>query len=229
MRVATTLTCVALGAVLTVADAQTVYLPLDVGRQWSYASSSGQTDTRTVIGTRDLLGTEVAVIQHSESTYYNDLQTYWVTEPDGDVYFAGFLRADGTGYAYDPPACVLDAPPFPGRTWAFHSQRYSLPGGEPAGTYRGWLTVSWRGILSLPVGDIDCVSIAPADSFLVNSSFGYQSERASLSAPRLESIRWFAPDMGIVQFRDYWIYELVDYSTTAVEATSWGRIKALYR
>ena len=68
------------------------YLPLQVGNTWSYEGSGGYAETMTVIGTTEVLGEVVSVIDYSASTSNEPLENYWTRASDGDVMLWGFFR-----------------------------------------------------------------------------------------------------------------------------------------
>jgi len=220
---------VVLSASPTLADP--VYLPLGIGNTWSYEGSGDESETMTVVGTAEVLGEVVYVIDYSASSQNEPLENYWTLGPDGDVLLWGFFRDEdgGWGLAYDPPIRWVEVPAFVGATWACTTQIYSLPGEIPEDVVVFEFTVTWEGMLSPPAGSFQAVAIGFADpSQRGRTAPGYSVDGRALTG-RAEPNRWLSDAVGLVQYDATELYELVSYGTTPVEVATWTRVKMLYR
>jgi hypothetical protein len=207
------------------------YLPLQVGNTWSYEGSGGYAETMTVIGTTEVLGEVVSVIDYSASTSNEPLENYWTRASDGDVMLWGFFRDEegGWGLAYDPPIRWVDVPAVVGATWACTTQVYALPGEIPEGEMVLEYTVWWGGVLSPPAGSFQAIGIGFADPWELGTKLrGYAPDGRVLGA-RSEPSRWLSDGVGLVQYDYDALYELVSFGTTPVDVATWARVKLLYR
>ena len=238
LKPAPVLTFVVLTALLVAMPATTrgepVYFPLDQGMFWSYEAGTGEMETMTITGTRELLGSPTTVRYYTESTSNDSLENYWTTEPDGDVLLWGFYRTEdgGWGWGYDPPIRMLDAPLFVGKTWSCTTDVYSMPSGSPRTSWAFEFTVTWEGVVSVPAGVFPSFAIGYEDTLDYDEPFhsrdGYLPDgRAAVSRP--DPREWYSDGVGLTQYDYGALYELVRYGMTPVEAGSWSRVKALYR
>ena len=214
------------------AAAEPVYLPLDQGATWSYATGTGGAERKTVDGMVEIFGETAQVIRYSESSSNEGLENYWTSSAAGDVYLWGFFRREdeGWGYLYQPPILWIDAPLHVGKSWETEFQVYSLPDTILVSSAQYVLTTIWEGVVAVPAGDFQ--------SFLVEGSFGMPEAAQDVSPDgRLLSGRsttwdWFSDGVGLVQYGRAASpnpYRLVDYGTTPADATSWTTIKSLFR
>ena len=82
-----------------------------------------------VTGTRTILGRSVYVMTYGPGGVNAGLENYWIPQPDGGVYIAGFWHeGDQFGILFDPPILYVDAPLAVGRTWAVSVGTWRLPG-----------------------------------------------------------------------------------------------------
>ena len=226
-------TFVMLGVVLAASPAlaDPAYLPLGIGNTWSYEGSGDESETMTVIGTAEVLGEAVYVIDYSASSQNEPLENYWTCGPDGDVLLWGFFRdeAGGWGLAYDPPIRWVEVPAFVGATWVCTTQIYSLPGEIPEDVAVFEYTVTWEGVLSPPAGSFQAIAIGFVNPWRRDLAVpGYSADGRALSG-RTEPDRWLSDGVGLVQYDATELYELVSYGTTPVELATWTRVKLLYR
>ena len=220
---------VTLGSTPALADP--AYLPLGIGNTWSYEGSGDEAETMTVVGTAEVLGETVSVIDYSESSQNEPLENYWSCGSDGDVLLWGFFRDEvgGWGVAYDPPIRWVEVPAAVGTTWACTTQIYSLPDEIPGDVAVFEFTVTWEGILSLPAGSFQVIAIGFADPWLRGVAVaGYSTDGRAL-AGRSEPDRWLSDGVGLVQYDATELYQLVSYGTSPVELATWTRVKLLYR
>ena len=212
--------------------AEPVYLPLSVGDSWSYEAGEGIGEILTVIGTRDLLGATVSVIDYSESTNNDSLENYWTREGDGDVLLWGFMREEsgGFGYAYVPPVCWIDAPVFVGKTWRCTSMVYELPSEVPlALPLVVELEVTWEGPVTVPAGTFFSIGISGSTSMPALARMHDLALDGRSLGTRPSTVYWYSDGVGEVQYDLDALYQLSSYGVAPVEAVTWGRIKGLYR
>jgi hypothetical protein len=205
------------------------YLPLSTGRTWVYESPVGGGETMTVVGTRDLMGTVVWVMDYTESTVNDSLENYWTTGADGDVLLHGFVREDegGWGVVYLPPIAALDVPVFVGKSWQCSTQTYRLPEETPWDDLEMGFEVVWEGVLSVPAGEFPCIGVANVPVVWHDSRRGYTLDGRKLSRDS-DPWTWYSGGVGVVRYDADRIYDLISYGVTPVESASWTRIKALY-
>jgi hypothetical protein len=217
------------------------YLPLVVGNDWEYASPDGRHETQRITGTTVLRGRTVFVKRYEQSVENEGLENYWIEEPGGRLLLCGFFRADsgtGWGIAYEPPICMADAPLSLGRTWTTSSQSFMLPGMEPVSPLEVRFEVLEAGDLATPAGTFfaygvgapqyvatplaRCSVTGEAISASVRGASGMPAEAAPTD--------WYCEGVGVVQYSSDALYQLTGYgSPTAVAASTWGRLKNLYR
>jgi len=207
------------------------YYPMDNGRACSYEAIGGDTETLTVVGTRDLMGLTVHVVDYSGGMYDEPLENYWTIGPDGDVLLHGFFRDEGGGWgrAYDPPIPQVDVPVFVGKTWQCTTQVYWLPEGTPSGVFEIGYEIVAQGPVSVPAGTFLCISVGqlPSDAAVVLG--GVFTVDGRVAHRDVEPETWFSDGVGLVQYDTHDLYQLVSYGVTPIEARSWTRIKALYQ
>jgi hypothetical protein len=225
--------CLALTMVLVASPvlADPGYLPLGVGNTWSYEGSGDEAETMTVIGTAEVLGETVYVIDYSASSQNEPLENYWTSGPDGEVLLWGFFRDEdgGWGMAYSPPILWVDAPTFAGAVWACTTQIYSLPSETPDTVAVFEYTVTWEGILSPPAGSFEAIAVGFVTPWQRGVAFrGYSADGRALTG-RTEPDRWYSDGVGLIQYDATELYELVSYGTSPVELATWTRVKLLYR
>jgi hypothetical protein len=214
-----------------VALAEPVYLPLSTGNVWSYEGSTGEAETMTVIGTGQVMGETVHIIDYSASTHNDPLQNYWTTGADGDVFLWGFFRDEdgGWGVAYQPPLLWVDGPAFVGETWACTTQVYWLPGEVLEGTFTYEFIVTWEGLLALPAGDFEAIAIGFTDPVWPPAVGRLFSPDGLVDGSRPDPDRWYSDGVGLVQYEAGTLYELVSHGISPVRTASWTRIKLMYR
>jgi hypothetical protein len=223
-------TCASLGAGASHAQS---YLPLATGNRWTYQSVNGLHEEHVISGTTTIQGRTVYVKSYLESTYNTGLENYWSEGPDGDLLLSGAYRSvEGWGWIFDPPLLFLDAPLVLGKPWTTRSTIYYLPDTSWGGPIEVTFAVFEDTTLVVPAGKfrafgtgqspmLAMAATTPNPSLSVDGAF-----RASSGAPS----DWFAAGVGVVQFDSDDRYQLAEHELpTPVVATSWGRLKRLYR
>lgn len=206
------------------------YLPLWIGNRWEYRGVGGAAETKLVNRTTSVWGTQTFVIDYEASTSNEGLENYWTTEADGDVLLWGFWRSvEGFGGLYRPAIRVVDAPLHVGRSWSDSIAVYHLPDTLYVGTYR----IAWRvfeaGLLAVPGGTFFAYGIGQTRNPMAGLG-GYSLTGAALG-PRAdeEPTEWYSDGVGEIQYSTDDVYQLVFYiQPTAVDGTTWGRIKSCF-
>ena len=207
------------------------YLPLEIGNFWSYVSEDGATEMRVVSEQVPVFQGNPYQIEYTSSAGNHGLINYWTSEPDGGVLLWGFSRPN-LGYLYQPPIRMVDAPLYVGKTWTETTDIYSLPDTTFVQTAETIFWVAEDPELTVPAGVFPTFGIdefSPDLQVLLDSRFSLAGEsRTNMS--RYVS-QWFSLGVGVVQVDYNFILQLETYTDhpVAVEVSSWGAVKALYR
>jgi hypothetical protein len=207
------------------------YLPLETGRFWSYVADDGVKEMKVVGERVTVFGTEVFPIEHPVSDANAGLENYWSKGPGGEVLLWGFFR-EGWGYLYQPPIAVVAPPLLVGRTWTATFDLYALPDTSFAGTYTIMFEVCEDPVLTLPAGEFATFGIgeaAPAPAGAIVA--GYTLWGAVRGAKTASASKWYAADVGEVQYATDRLYRLESWTDEPIHAepVAWGAVKALYR
>jgi hypothetical protein len=154
------------------------------------------------------------------------------------VLLAGFDNVPNAfSLAYDPPITLCGGAPTVGDSWSTHVMAYDVSDmslyAEFDITYGALEEVT----LDVPAGSFACIGVgqlvaksAPLPAAL--RGFTLDGRRAATS-PTISASSvsdWFSPGTGVVQYDAGGAFELASYGgPTPTLATSWGRLKALYR
>lgn len=216
-------------------------LPLDVGNQWEYQSQSGALARQAITGTLDVLGRTVAV-KHEFEGPDPGLDNWWMTGPAGEVLLAGFDNPVATlSIAYDPPIVYCGAAPVVGDTWTTHIIAYDHRSGIAFGEYDITIGAIEAPTLVLPAGRFDAIGVAqvaPPGALRAAGSggvtFTLDGRRVAATtkavATAVTPSDWFSRGVGLVQWGYDDLYRLTGFGNpTPTLATTWGRLKALYR
>jgi hypothetical protein len=213
------------------------YLPLGIDNFWEYDGVEGKHEVQTVTRTMLLWGTEVYVIEYSESTSNEGLENYWTTDPDGSVDIWGFYRTldewGDWGYLYNPPIRVLQPPLYLGKEWTTTVGQYSLPDSS----FSGWLDFTFcvveEGLVTVPAGTYYAYGIEQCLAAVRGRPLPdwVAIDGTSLDVPRARNPgNWWSGGIGCVQYSADDLYQLVQFNQpTPVTEVSWGRLKAEYR
>jgi hypothetical protein len=226
--------------------ATTIYHPLDVGTEWHYANELGQTHSRSMTGIQDVLGVET-VVRHeeiSESGAVIDLfANFWTCDGEGDLYLHGAVNyMYGFEAAYCPPIMIVDSPLEYDKVWVTQDvQRCDLDGSNCGDPFDAAYIVCIEEEVLVPAGAFHSYGIGdypvpPRLQSLVGIQFDVFGRRLPTGGlgSRFFARDWYSEDVGVVQYQYYTeperMMRLEYWQATAVEpATSWGRLKALYR
>ena len=212
----------------TVADD---YQPLETGNFWSYVSDEGASEMRVV-------GEQVPIFQgHPYPIVYTDsdgnqgLINYWTSEPDGGVLLWGFSRPTW-GILYQPPIRMVDAPLFVGKIWPNTVDLYSLPDTTFYMTMEFNYEVHEDPELTVPAGSFPTFGIgdpAPGATAILGGHFTLWGEALTDKSPFVD--RWYSEGVGVVQEYVGHLLQLETYTDhpVAMEVSTWGAVKALYR
>ena len=207
------------------------YQPLETGNFWSYVVGGGPLEMRVVGQQVPVFQGHPFPIEYTISPGDQGLINYWTSEPDGGVLLWGFFRHTW-GYLYQPPIRVVDAPLFVGKTWTSTVDLYALPDTTFVRTASFTYEVLENPELTVPAGTFATFGISLTSSdmnaFLEDSYTPWGEFRTNKSS---NVNRWYSPGVGVVQEMISDLYQLRTYTDhpVAVEASSWGGIKALYR
>lgn len=228
----TIIACV-LTLILTVPAAADDYLPLATGNFWSYSVEDGTVEMRVVDEQVTIFDTPTFPIVYTESSENEGLINFWTADEDGGVLLWGFWR-DTWGMVYDPPIRVVDAPLYVGKTWTNTVDLYALPDTSFYMTGEFTYSVVEDPELNVPAGLFPTFGIGDPDPDPAASSF--LDGRYTLSGELRNSgnrgaYHWYSLNVGVVQEIIGNLRQLRTYTDhpVAVESSSWGAVKALYR
>jgi hypothetical protein len=220
-----------------VASRANEYLPLDTGWVWTYEDSTRQTAvTMEVLGDYTVRGRATRVVRETRSGMFPQItETYWSTNDEGDLFVHGARNLSyNIESAYEPPLLWVDAPMALSTTWTTSALIYpDLNGaGEPQGPFDFTMTVASDEEISVPAGTFASFGIAFAisDPNVLPSINGKGwSDRVAI-AFGAEPTWWFTDGVGIPRFWSGTWLLLTNWAdpSTATEATSWGKVKALF-
>lgn len=216
------------------------YLPLAVGNHWEYASVDGHHESQRISGTTELNGRTVYVKRYEQSTSNEGLENYWIEEPGGRLLLCGFFvsSTESWGVVYEPPLCLVDAPLSLGKTWITSGQAFMLPGMVPDSPWQVRFDVPEAGDLVIPAGTFFAYGVSQAQPVLPmlagrsasGEMVGASASRSSGMPAEAVPTDWYCPGVGLVQYASDAVYQLINYgSPTAIAASTWGRLKNLYR
>jgi hypothetical protein len=215
------------------------YQPLESGWQWIYDNPSGGIQTMSITGEREVLGvtTKVRLQVEDTQTYEN----YWTRDAAGGLFLHGAYNYDGFGIAYAPPIQMVNAPLFLGKTWiTVNIYTYGLDGNPDGGPPFDYpLRVYFEGAVTVPAGEFYAYGVGYDIGPRVIFSRGgktYDLLGRSVTAgdlPRTDNTTdWYTDGVGEVMFGYVYgdIYRLRSFDTPVpTQATTWGRVRALYR
>ncbi len=236
---ATTLLIVA-GARTAAAVALPPMMPLDVGNHWEYVGPGGTIDVQGITGTLEVRGRTVAV-KHEFQGPDAGLDNWWMTGPSGEVLLAGFDNPNiPLSLAYDPPIVYCGGAPILAETWTTTFVAYEMPGETVYGTGTATYSALELPTLTLPAGSFEAVAIGwipngPASTLASGiGTFTLDGHRVSATTKAAAATAtprdWFARAVGVVQWSNGDLYQLTSFGNpTPTLASTWGRLKALYR
>jgi hypothetical protein len=232
--------CAALATLLVPVRARAAdWLPLSVGNRWEYRGVGGTHQVETITGQTTVRGRTVAVKYYAEGVDAG-LENYWYLDPDGSVRLAGFKNPSaGLAYAYEPPVRILHAPPVVGII--------DLPSGidvhdlvTDALLFTTFFSydVAEHVSLTLPAGTFDSWGVGqvialPSPGLKSGVRLGIDGRTLASSGASIYSLEetdWYSLGTGDVQYLSSELMQLVAFGRpTPVLASSWGKLKRLYR
>ena len=196
----------------------------------------------TITGEEEILGALTRVRRQQMTT---DLfENFWTADSAGNVYIHGARNlVDDFEVAYLPPILMVDAPLAYGKAWMTEGvMNYDLDGtpwgGDP---YDYSLRVYFEGFVAVPAGDFYSYGVGyDAGPVLVRSAAGEFYDifgrrlRAGEQLTEADITEWYSDGTGLAQQTTYAAGEhplrLIWWNPTVfTEASSWGRIKHLFR
>jgi len=219
--------------ILVVPAAGEDFLPLATGNFWSYFVDDGPVEMRVVGEQVPIFDTPTYPIEYTTSPNDMGLINYWTSEEDGGVLLWGFWRHTW-GILYDPPIQQVDAPLYVGKTWTSTVDLYSLPDTTFYMTMEFTYTVHEDPELDVPAGLFPTFGIGDpepdptAPSFL-DGRYTLSGELKTSQSRGADS--WYSLNVGIVQEIHNGLFQLRTYTDhpVAIESSTWGSVKALYR
>lgn len=203
---------------------------------------NGERDVLTVIGMTQLRGHDVFVIEYSNSTYNNGLRNFWTNESDGDVLLWGFRESDGSGFLYDPPIRMVDAPLSLGRSWTSATTVSSDPDTIPHSDVTFLFEVYEAGVLDVPAGSFYAYGVGYTQAGYIRTAeipatrgvfdiLGRVpgSSRANRTVAS-NATDWWSENIGELQYLSTDTYQLSSFDApTPARVVSWGGIKSRFR
>jgi hypothetical protein len=210
------------------------FLPLAVGNNWEYDGLVGEHELWRVQSTSTIWGSETYRILFEESTQNEGLRNYWTSDEDGSALLWGFYRwQEDSGKLYAPPLRMVDAPLHVGKTWRCTTHVYDLPDTVYSETMVQTFVVYSEGPISVPAGDFYAygvgTTVPPPGFSEPGKTVGLDGRVTQVGSLGLAT-DWWTEGVGEVQYKANDTYRLTSYELiTAVDPTSWGRIKAVFR
>jgi len=209
------------------------YQPLATGNFWSYFIDDGPVEMRLVGEQVPIFDSQTYPIEYTMSPNDPGLINYWTSEDDGGVLLWGFWRQTW-GILYDPPIITVDAPLYVGKTWTSTVDLYALPDTTFYMTMEFTFTAHEDPVLTVPAGEFATFGIGSPDPGPGAKTFldgRYTLSGEAKTDQRYQVDRWYSLGVGVVQEYLGSIYQLRTYTDhpVAVESSSWGAVKALYR
>jgi hypothetical protein len=213
------------------------FLPLWPGNTWVYDGSPGEHESLVVSGTASIWETEVFIIRYEESTHNDGLENYWTSELEGggEILLWGWFRhLDDSGVLYRPPLTIAEAPLYYGKTWSCTTEFFTLPDTTYDITVIFDFEVTEEGNVTVPAGTFYAYRLGyvgwPAATLLTGRDYALTGEASSGASP-LNSLGWWCQGVGQVQYEQASeLYQLTDYTLcVSTAATTWGRIKSIYK
>lgn len=217
----------------TLAAAQPNYLPLRDGNTWTYTAGPGNTWVATVQGTAEVRGvTTVRMVNEIVGLDEQQYENWWTVDAEGNVFLHGFINA-GFSLEYEPPILYVDAPLSLAHSWAVSFQSISEKGTSDVDVV---YTVDTDELLELPAGTLRSFGISVEvveEARRSGIRFDALGRRLPSGVAKSGDTRdWFSDGVGFVQnLLNSRLYQLesFDLGSVALQASSWGAVKALYR
>ncbi|MCC6349577.1 MAG: hypothetical protein IT347_08300 [Candidatus Eisenbacteria bacterium] len=234
------------GALMPGGAARAEWLPLDVGNRWQYMNEADEPHFEEITEPVRVRGRRMYIKTYSGGAD-DGLINFWMLDTDGSVLLGGYYRASiPFGLVYEPPVRIFPGSPVLGLEWNQHTRAIAIPDNVTFGEFDSWWKVQGHATLVNPAGSFDCFGVAqvppPARPAGPALPFAPRGEALALdgrlagpaagpSATGPESaFEWYADDVGLVQYDAGTLYQLVSYLLpTPAAASSWGRVKSLYR
>lgn len=215
------------------------YQPLEIGWQWIYDNPNGGLHTMSITGERTVLGVTTRIRHQVEDsqTYEN----YWTEDAAGNLFLHGAFNYDGFEAAYSPPIQMVNAPLSFGKTWVTEDiYMYDLDGTPWGGEPMDYpLRVYFEGVVTVPAGEFTTYGVGfdiGPRVLLARGGKTYDIFGRAVSAgdpPRDDNTTdWYTDGVGEVMFGYVYgdIYRLQSFdSPVPTRATTWGRVRGLYR
>lgn len=207
------------------------YLPLEMGNEWGYVSTTGGSEVHTVTGQIPLFGDTPWVIEWTGNPGNEGLSNFWTSEPDGDVHVFGFYIEDDFGVVYDPPILYVDAPLELGKVWTQTVDLYTYPDLVLQGPLELAFEVYEDGVLVVPAGEFPSFGIGQTlPPGLLEASGGRDLLGRVIGAQTgSPATDWFSSGVGVVQYRSIDLWQLESLGgPVPTRSSSWGQIKRTF-
>jgi hypothetical protein len=237
--------CFALAALNAPAGpARAEWLPLVIGNQWQYVDDTEDPHVEVITEQVHVRGRHMFVKSYVGGQD-DGLINFWMLDTDGGVLLGGYYRASYPfGLIYEPPVRLFPGSPVVGAEWTTHAIAYSIPDNVFFAEFDLYWAVAEAVSLSPPAGTFQCFGVGQVAPPIVGPASALAPEGQSwgldgrvvrgalgvLGTGPASATEWYADDIGLVQYNTGVPYVLQSYDVTVpAVASSWGRIKGLYR
>lgn len=216
------------------------WLPLTIGNAWHYTDDLNVPHDEVITDIAHVRGRHMYV-----KTYVggddDGLLNFWQIGTDGSVLLGGYYRpAYPFGLVYEPPVQVFPGQPEVGLTWHTHTIAYSVPDDVFFAEFDTYWEVASQLSIGVPAGTFPCFGVGqvapPVPSAVVQGhTLGLDGRLLGAGATTEDSgpasaTEWYSNGIGLAQYDTGILYVLESYELAVPAlASSWGRIKRLYR
>lgn len=218
--------------------AAAAWLPLAVGNQWVYMDDADEPHTETITSIGSVRGRHVFVKEYAGGID-DGLLNFWQIGSDGSVLLCGYYKPwYPFGLLYEPPVRIFPGQPVLDLEWDTHTVAYSVPDNVYYGSFDTYWKVRGEYTFTVPAGTFPCfgvAQVAPPAVVVNGQALGLDGRvlpgggAPSASGPA-SAAEWYSNGTGVVESDTGVVYILQSVGgPTPARASSWGRIKGLYR
>jgi hypothetical protein len=221
-------------SLLATASAAQDYFPLYPGWSWQYQRvGGGGVLLVDIVGTLEIFG-QTTFVRHNviTGTGAQVFDNYWSRDGQGQVLLHGAHNEDGFTAFYDPPIVYIEAPPLMvGDEWCTSYLFYDSPDDpDPTGPYDYCAGVLDQQMVTVPVGTFDGFFVDSIEPVLARRGARYGILGNRIEGRDVPTSSCYAAGTGMIIYVADGAYELTGASgPVAVQPSTWGGIKALYR
>lgn len=231
--------CALLLLTLPAGPASASWLPLAVGNAWVYVDEGDEPHTEAIVDIAHVGGRRAFVKQFTGGID-DGLLNFWQEDADGSVLLLGYYKPwIPFGLVYDPPVRIFPGDPVVGYEWQTHTVAIAIPDNAFFGEFDTYWKVKAEYTLTVLAGTFHCIGVgqvAPPVTFVRGQPLGLDGRaRRPASSPAdtgpESAEEWYSDGTGLVQANlGAIVYQLSSATgPTPARASTWGRLKSLYR